>query len=94
MDNFEAAVEPHSWLLANAPDLNESIYINGAKIFEGLADKEEDKAKQTEFEEKAMEMYDLRIKYFGNEADILNRKAYKAYKAAHPLSFYCIVVSQ
>ena len=25
-------------------------------------------------------MYDLRIKYFGNEASILNRKAFPAYK--------------
>lgn len=80
MDNYKAAIEPLNWLLENAPDLNESIYINGAKIYEALADDETDKAVQTGYEEKAMEMYDNRIKYFGNEADVLNRKAYKAYK--------------
>ncbi|RED98860.1 tetratricopeptide repeat protein [Marinoscillum furvescens] len=78
--NWQAAVEPHSWLLENTPDLNASIYINGAKIYEGLADATDDKQKTLEYQGKALEMYDLRIKYFNNEADVLNRKAYVAYK--------------
>lgn len=80
MDNFEGAVAPHQWLLDNAPDLNKSIYINGAKIYEGLADATEDPAKKQEYIEKGLTMYDLRIKYFGEEAEVLNRKAYNAYK--------------
>lgn len=79
-ENWEAAVKPHQWLLKNTPDLNASIYINGAKIYEGLADNTPDKAKTLEYQAKALEMYDLRIKYFGNEADVYNRKAYVAYK--------------
>lgn len=78
--NYQAAMEPHNWLLKNTPDLNSSIYINGAKIYEGLAESTPDKAKTLEYQEKALQMYDLRIKYFGDEAEVLNRKAYTAYK--------------
>lgn len=79
-ENWQGAVAPHSWLIKNTPDLNVSIYINGAKIYEGLAESTEDKAKTLEYQGKALEMYDLRIKHFNNEADVLNRKAYTAYK--------------
>lgn len=78
--NFEAAMKPHGWLVKNTPDLNEAIYINGAKIYEGLAESTADKAKTLEYQEKALEMYDLRIKYFNEEAEVLNRKALTAYK--------------
>lgn len=77
---FATAVEPHQWLLDNAPDLNESLYINGAKIYEGLVDAESDAAKKVTLQEKALQMYDDRIKYFGNEGKVLNRKAFTAYK--------------
>ncbi|MCV9388160.1 tetratricopeptide repeat protein [Reichenbachiella ulvae] len=79
-EQYATAVEPHKWLLENCPDLNESLYINGIKIYEGLADEEKDAAKQLEYQEMAMKMYDDRIKYFGDEANVLNRKAFSAYK--------------
>ncbi len=78
--NLEAAVQPLGWLLENAPDLNPSIYINGADIYEDLAQKETDAAKKKEYTEKALQMYDTRIKYFGGEADLLNKKASAAAK--------------
>ncbi|MEQ8470124.1 MAG: hypothetical protein RIC35_03020 [Marinoscillum sp.] len=78
-ENWNAAIKPHSWLLKNTPDLNASIYINGAKIYEGLAESTEDKQKTLQYQAKALEMYDLRIKYFNNEKEVLNRKAYTAY---------------
>lgn len=78
--NYEGALVPLSWLHENAPDLNPSIYINGAKIYESLADAATDPAKQLVYQEKALEMYDLRIKYFNDEANVLNRKASTAYK--------------
>jgi len=78
--NFEGALEPLSWLHQNAPDLNPSIYINGAKIYEGLASKAQDAASKESYQDKALAMYDLRIKYFNQEANVLNRKASTAYK--------------
>lgn len=78
-ENWKAALKPHSWLLKNTPDLNVSIYINGAKIYEGLAESTDDKQKTLEYQAKALEMYDLRIKHFDNEKEVLNRKAFTAY---------------
>ncbi len=79
-DNFKGALPHLEWLLTNAPNLNESLYINGAKIYEGLADNEPDAGKTVEYQELALSMYDKRIEYFGNEGDVLNRKGYTAYK--------------
>ena len=73
--NYEAAVPPHDWLLENAPDLNTSIYINGADIYEELASKTKDPQKKQEYIDKALEMYDLRIEYFGDAENVMNRKA-------------------
>lgn len=78
--DYMTAIGPHSWLLENCPDLNESLYINGSKIYEGLAKKEKDAAKKKEYQTTVMKMYDDRIKYFGNEGKVLNRKAFTAYK--------------
>ena len=78
--NYQQAVKPLEWLIKNTPDLNASIYINGAKIYEGLADASSDAAQTLKYQERVLQMYDLRIKYFGDEADVLNRKAFSAYK--------------
>ena len=80
LGNYKSAANHLKWLLTDAPDLNASIYINGAKIYEGLTDAESDKVKKENYSDSAMIMYDLRIKYFGDEGEVLNRKAYKAYK--------------
>ena len=78
--NYRAAANHLSWLLINVPNLNKSIYINGVKIYNGLASEEADKAKKTVFQDSVLALYDLRIKYFGDEGSVLNRKAYDAYK--------------
>ena len=77
---YEDAVEPLEWLLANAPDLNQSIYINGVKIYQNLAEKATDDDKKKEYQEKTLSMYDLRVQYFNNEGKVTDRKAYTAYK--------------
>ncbi len=80
MGNFPEAVEPLEWLLENTPDLNSSIYINGAKIYKALVDAETDNEKKAIYQEKVLTTYDNRIKHFKGEANVLNRKAYVAYK--------------
>lgn len=77
---YNEAAEPLEWLLVNAPDLNPSIYINGVKIYEGLQAGENDETQKREYQEKALSLYDSRIKYFGNEGKVLNRKAFSSYK--------------
>ena len=78
--NFREAANHLSWLLKNAPNLNKSIYINGIKIYRGLADQANDPEKKKMFQDSVMLLYDLRIKYFNEEGKVLNRKAYDAYK--------------
>ncbi len=78
--NYRLAADHLSWLLRNAPDLNKSIYINGVKIYDGLATEESDNAKKIIYQDSVLLLYDLRIKYFGEEGSVLNRKAYDAYK--------------
>ena len=80
LGNYKAADAPLTWLLKNAPDLNPSLYINGAKIFENLAESEKDPAKKKNYADSCLLMYDLRTKYFDEEANVLNRKAFYAYK--------------
>jgi tetratricopeptide (TPR) repeat protein len=79
-DNFLAAARHHRWLLENAPDLNTSIYINGAKIYAGLIENEKNEAKKQEWIDSLMLIYDMRIQYCGEEEEVLNRKAFDAYK--------------
>lgn len=80
--NYEAALPPLQWLHENAPDLNSSIYVNGADIYEELAMKAKDPAQQEEYINKTLGMYDKRLEYFadGKEADIMNRKASSSMK--------------
>jgi tetratricopeptide (TPR) repeat protein len=77
--NYEDAAKDLNWLLENTPDLNSSLYINGVKIYKEL-EKTAEGEQKTAYQEKVMELYDLRVKYFNSEADVLNRKAYDAYK--------------
>jgi tetratricopeptide (TPR) repeat protein len=78
--NFRKAADHLSWLLINAPNLNKSIYINGVKIYDGLASEETDNAKKVIYQDSVLTLYDLRIKHFNEESSVLNRKAYDAYK--------------
>ncbi|WP_258102821.1 lipopolysaccharide assembly protein LapB [Marinoscillum sp. MHG1-6] len=78
--NYKGAVKPLEWLLTNTPDLNKSIYINGATIYEELSEKTTDPAQKLKYQEKSLEMYDKRIQYFGEEANVMNRKALASYK--------------
>lgn len=80
MGNYKESLPSLIWLLKNTPDLNPSIYINGAKIYEALVDLVKDEAKKALYQDSALTMYDLRIKYFKKEANVLNRKAGKAYQ--------------
>ena len=62
--NCEAALESHTWLLDSVPNLHVSLYQNGIKIYQCLIKNEKDKVKRDQLIEKALEMFDLRIKYF------------------------------
>jgi tetratricopeptide (TPR) repeat protein len=81
MKDFKAAVVPLTWLLKNAPELGNALYIDATKTYEGLVDQTKDPKQLAAYQDSALLMYDLRLKYFKNqdEANILNRKGLKAY---------------
>ena len=98
MKDYKGAVAPLEWLLENTPNLNKSIYINGAKIYDNLEEKAQG-AEKTKLQDKLISLYDERIKYFGEEDKVLQYKGYKVYpfvikrpetkdKYAEYLSFY------
>ncbi len=78
--NYRDAANYLSWLLIHAPNLHNSIYINGVKIYQNLAANEKDPKKKVVYQDSVLLLYDMRIKYFDNEAKVLNRKAYDAYR--------------
>lgn len=79
-ENYEEARRHLSWLLENTPDLNPSIYIQGVKIYETLAESVADEQRAKSLADSAVLLYDLRIKHFNEREEVLNRKAFAAYK--------------
>jgi len=76
------------WFMEHAPELNEDLYKIAATAYQIKARDEESEAKKKELQDSTLMMYDLRIKHFGNKAEVLNRKGllaypykYKEYKA-------------
>lgn len=78
--NYTTALPALEWLLANHPQLHKNVYIKGIQVYHGLARGAKDKDSKVKYQDKAMDLYDQRIKYFGNEAKVL---AYKAYYAPY-----------
>lgn len=79
MKNYPDA-QPHlNWLLANAPKFSKNIYINGIKIYKALAEKEADAAKKGVYQDSVLVLHDLQIQHFGDEAKVMNAKAFTAY---------------
>ena len=71
--NYKDAAAPFRWLLNAAPDLNEALYINGAKLYDGLQKIEEDPERKLELQDTAMMLYDMRIKYFNDKANVMKK---------------------
>ena len=80
MGDYKGAIPPLQWLFSEAPDLNSSIYKNGAKIYDNLAKVEKDVAQKSVYLDSLMWMYDMRMKYFNDSINVMNRKIFKAYK--------------
>ncbi len=72
--SFKTAKNHLAWLLEKTPDLNKSLYMKGADVYEALVKETEDDDLKSTYEDSALVMYDLRIKYFQDEANVLNRK--------------------
>lgn len=76
--DYETASKVLPWLINNAPDLNEALYINAVKVYQHKA-KTADATAKTTIQDSVLLMYDLRVEHFANEADVLNHKGSYAY---------------
>jgi tetratricopeptide (TPR) repeat protein len=77
-EKYEAAKPPLDWLLRETPDLNPSIYIQGVKVYENLAETTTGQT-QKNMQDSVVLLYDLRMKYFSDVENVTNRKANDAY---------------
>lgn len=80
LDNQNATFNTLQWLYKNNPELNASIYIDGAKTLGIILKDETNEERKTRLQDSLLWMYDQRIKYFGDEAKVIDRKAYDAFK--------------
>ncbi|SFO32419.1 hypothetical protein SAMN04488519_105262 [Algoriphagus ornithinivorans] len=78
-DQFVEATKPLHWLLVNVPELNESIYINGTKVYDGAADAVTDPAKKRAYQDSVMLIYDKRDELYNNATKWIENKAYYGY---------------
>lgn len=79
MNDWKTAAAPLNYLLKNAPELNTGLYQHASKVYEGLVDQTKDPKQLAVYQDSALLMYDLRIKYFKDEGNVLNRKGLKAH---------------
>lgn len=78
-ESYKDAVKPWEYVYENCPASSKNIYIYGPRIFKFLHAQETDPAKKKAYVEKVLEIYDNRLKYFGNGDSKGTILAYKTY---------------
>ncbi len=73
--NYVDAYGPWKEVLKYCPENSKNVYVRGANILKNLIANAKTKEEQTKYVDELMHMYDLRIKYFGEEAENKARKA-------------------
>lgn len=79
-EQYNQAVTPLSWLIENTPQLHEDLYKLGTKVYQKVEQTEVNKAYKVALQDTVLWLFDQRIKYFGKEAYVLNRKGLVAYR--------------
>lgn len=72
--NFAPAIAPWQIVYTECPKSSKYIYIDGAKMITEAIEKETDAANKKLLVDSLMEVYDTRIKYFGQLGYVLGRK--------------------
>lgn len=78
-ESYDSALKPWMAVYENCPASSKNIYIYGPRIFKALYEATPDAAKKKEYLDKIMEIYDTRIKYYGEDDAKGTILAYKAY---------------
>ncbi|MDR7128677.1 tetratricopeptide (TPR) repeat protein [Algoriphagus sp. 4150] len=79
-EQFVEATKPLNWLLVNVPELNESIYQNGVKVYDGAAKVTTDEAQKRIYQDSVMAIYNKRAEIYDNEKNWIENKAYYGYQ--------------
>ena len=78
-ESYEGALKPWVYTYENCPASSKNIYIYGPRIFKALHAAETDAAKKKEYLDKVMEIYDTRLKYYGQDDAKGTVLTYKTY---------------
>jgi hypothetical protein len=78
--NYKGATAGIQWMINNAPQWHTKLYVSGADTYDKLASQELDPTIKQKYVDSLLLIYDLRIKNCGEEENVLNRKAFSAYK--------------
>lgn len=73
---YQDAYEPWKIALETCPTSTKNLYIQGATILKNLFKESKDATRRQELINELMNLYDLRIKYYGEAAEVTARKAY------------------
>ncbi|MCF8368414.1 MAG: tetratricopeptide repeat protein [Bacteroidales bacterium] len=76
---WKDAYKPWSWVFKHCPKSTKNIYLHGEKLVEEKIKTETDKDKKEKYIDTLMQVYDKRIKYFGNEGYVLGKKGADLY---------------
>jgi tetratricopeptide (TPR) repeat protein len=79
-DQNVEATRPLHWLLVNVPNLNESIYQNGVKIYDAAAKAATDETQKRVYQDSVIALYTKRGEIYNNEKDWIENKAYYGYQ--------------
>ena len=73
--NYIDAYKPWSWTFRNCPDAHKNIYIQGARIVEGVIQLEEDEARKSALADTLILLFEKRNEYFpGQEGYVLGKR--------------------
>ncbi|MFH1319878.1 MAG: hypothetical protein ABII90_04390 [Bacteroidota bacterium] len=72
--NYQDAITPWNWLIANCPKSSKKMYANGVVLMNYMINKEKDADRKERLIDRLMMIYDQRIKYFGQEGFVLGKK--------------------
>lgn len=79
-DQYIEATHPLHWLLVNVPNLNESIYQNGVKIYDAASKATTDETQKRVYQDSVILLYNKRGEIYNNEKEFIENKAYYGYQ--------------
>ena len=73
---YQDAYEPWKIALQTCPSSSKNLYIHGATILKNLFNATKDAEQRKAYVDELMNLYDMRIQYYGEAAEVTARKAY------------------